>query len=126
MSELTEKLQEQHETIQEQAKRIEELEKANKNLLLYGVSVNPYETKANIVEQIIGLLKGTSLEGCCESDVDDNPWVGYDFDSCDSDKQWDYLCDISDQLREVGLQFNDPQLEHDCLSGNIIRRNEDE
>jgi len=79
------------------------------------------KTEYEIIEE---LLKGTSLEGCCELALHGSPWVRYDFDSCDSREQQEIYYSLVDELKDVGLQFDDPQIEHDCISGNLMEDEE--
>lgn len=54
----------------------------------------------------------TQLEG--------RPHYRLDFDSCDADEQWEHLCSAQEMLRLIGWQIEDPNLEHDCLTGFLI------
>lgn len=33
---------------------------------------------------------------------------------------WDIYLDCQEELKELGLQIDDPCVEHDCVSGNVI------
>lgn len=51
----------------------------------------------------------------------DGPWLRYDTDDNDSREQWDEYLEVLECLALEGLTLSDPQLEHDCISGDIIK-----
>jgi len=57
--------------------------------------------------------------------VEDRPYLRFDFYSTTQDEVQDYYYDIADDLSKVGLEFDDPYLEHDCISGHIQENVED-
>lgn len=45
----------------------------------------------------------------------------YDFPSCDSREQWDNYTDTIDMLGRFGFGLSDYCLEHDCLTGDLVK-----
>lgn len=44
----------------------------------------------------------------------------YDISPEGTEKEnWSLYCDIQDDLREYGYEIIDPQIEHDCISGQL-------
>lgn len=37
-----------------------------------------------------------------------------------SKENWSEYCDVQATLREIGFELEDPQVEHDCISGKIV------
>ena len=52
------------------------------------------------------------------------PWLRYDTDDSDSREQWDNYIEVLECMKKVGFILDDPQLEHDCISGDIIKEEE--
>ncbi len=48
------------------------------------------------------------------------PWFRYDYDSCDAKESWSIFIDVQEELRGQGWEIDDPQIEHDCLTGFLI------
>ena len=48
------------------------------------------------------------------------PWFRYDYDSCDGKESWGIFIDVQEELRGQGWEIDDPQIEHDCLTGFLI------
>lgn len=57
--------------------------------------------------------------------VEDRPYLRYDFYSTTMDDAQDYYYGIVDHLADHGLEFDDPYIEHDCISGHIQENVED-
>ena len=51
--------------------------------------------------------------------LEDKPYLRYDFYSTTMDEAQDNYYDIVESLAEVGLEFEEPYIEHDCITGNI-------
>ena len=51
-------------------------------------------------------------------------WYRYDFDSCSSDDEFtpdDHFADASDELHDQGWALHESYIEHDCITGKLIR-----
>jgi len=57
--------------------------------------------------------------------VEDRPYLRFDFYSTTQDDAQDYYYDIVDHLNNHGIEFDDPYIEHDCISGHIQQNVED-
>lgn len=77
------------------------------------------QSRVPTIDALRQRLEGTFLEGCVEVATDGTPWLRYDIDDCDPKDQWAEYCDVSDQLKSVGLVLEDPCIEHDCISGDV-------
>lgn len=44
----------------------------------------------------------------------------YDTGDCTPKENWDVYCDLVDDLSKAGLEIDEPHIEHDCISGNIV------
>jgi hypothetical protein len=55
------------------------------------------------------------------SQMNGQDYFRYDTEDSDSKEQWSRFCDVSDELRELGYEFEDPYIEHDCISGYLKR-----
>jgi|DEB0MinimDraft_6_1074348.scaffolds.fasta_scaffold18164_1 hypothetical protein len=50
------------------------------------------------------------------------PWFRYDYAyELDPKEAWSEMCDVQDDLRELGWEIIDPCIEHDVLSGELQR-----
>jgi hypothetical protein len=50
----------------------------------------------------------------------DGLYFRYDTEDSTQKENWDVYCDIQDTLREYGYILEDPYIEHDCISGNVV------
>lgn len=75
------------------------------------------------LETVLESLRGTFLEGdvCI---VENTLYCRHDTDDSDSEEQWDNYLDVQDQLKDIGYMLDDPQVEHDCISGDLIKYKE--
>lgn len=75
------------------------------------------------LEMISESLRGTILEGevCI---VEKALYCRHDTDDSDPKQQWDNYLDVQDQLKDIGYMLHDPQIEHDCISGDLIKYKE--
>jgi hypothetical protein len=71
------------------------------------------------LETFVSLLAGSEFDGCVFMD-DGKPWLRFDIDDCDPKEQWDEYCDVLDGLKRFGLTLEDAQVEHDCISGDLV------
>jgi|AntDeeMinimDraft_5_1070356.scaffolds.fasta_scaffold19856_2 hypothetical protein len=69
-------------------------------------------------EKVDALLENTPFRNCVNKDGN-ILWFRYDIDDCFPKEQWTEYCDVQDQLRAVGLELGDPNVEHDCISGDL-------
>lgn len=73
-----------------------------------------------MIDEMEDLFKGSFLEGHLEEQVEGILYLRYDIDDCGPKEQWDEYIEVSDELARLGLMLDDPYLEHDCISGNVI------
>lgn len=71
-------------------------------------------------ESILNLINKTYFNNHYQID---NQGVYLRYDTCDSDSRqqsanWDF---VRDELEEYGLQLDDPLIEHDCISGYVVK-----
>ena len=52
-------------------------------------------------------------------------WYRYDFDSCCSRESWDKQCEATEELNEIGWDVKDTQLEHDCFTCRLVKKEKD-
>jgi hypothetical protein len=75
-----------------------------------------------IYEKICELVLGTEFEGCINID-NGTLWLRYDTTDSDLKERWDNFVDVQERLRQFGVQLDDVLIEHDCISGNLIKFN---
>lgn len=46
-------------------------------------------------------------------------WLRYDTEDSDPKEQWDNYIEVVEVLRELGLVLVEPQVEHDCITGDV-------
>ena len=68
---------------------------------------------------ILDKLKEVGYEDCLEY-YEGEPYFRYDFPSCDSDEAWDTYIAVIETLFTVNLELHQPDLEHDCLTGDLV------
>ncbi len=66
------------------------------------------------------ILKAVQALGYECTIVEDRPYLREDFYSTDMSEANDNYYNIVEDLRSVGLEFSDPYIEHDCITGHII------
>ena len=71
------------------------------------------------LENINQLLKNTAYEGKVSIDGD-MLYFREDTDDLDTKTNWSNYCDIQDDLKQYGLALSDAQIEHDCISGELV------
>lgn len=59
--------------------------------------------------------------GDLDGTIDGKQYYRYDHEELDPKEQWTNFCETQDALREIGYELDDPQLEHDFLSGILVR-----
>lgn len=68
-------------------------------------------------------LKGSWMESHIEPMNDPTEegqaYFRWDYGDCDSSEQWDNYCTAVSVLAELGIEFVEPQVEHDCLTGGL-------
>jgi len=64
--------------------------------------------------------------GEIELDENGDLYFIYRFDSCDDDDSQEEYFDAKEMLIAMEYEFVDPYTEHDCVSGNIKARVDDE
>lgn len=58
----------------------------------------------------------------CFSVMDGNAiYFRRDTEDSDSRQQWDNYIDVCDELRSKGYKFIEPQIEHDCITGDVVQ-----
>lgn len=56
----------------------------------------------------------------------DRVWLRHDVEDCDDeteeqhDKVWREFCEIQEELHSHGYEIKDPEIEHDCISGDVV------
>ena len=71
------------------------------------------------IDTIHDKLKDTCYEGCVTL-VDGKPYFRFDTGDNDPDEAWDEYCIVREDLKDVGLTLEDPYVEHDCITGDIV------
>jgi len=67
--------------------------------------------------KVRNLLYDTAYRDCVNIDSDGGLWFRCDIEECAPKEQWTEYCELSDDLRKLGLRLDDPTIEHDCISG---------
>ena len=55
-----------------------------------------------------------------QKDCSGDWWLRYDTDDSDPKEQWENYIMVQDDLRDYGLKLDDAQIEHDCISGDVM------
>mgnify|MGYP005854965209 CR=1 FL=1 len=71
------------------------------------------------LQKVQKLVEDSAFDGCVNKD-NEAVWLRYDTDDCDPKEQWSEYCDVQERLQVLGLKLIDPQLEHDCISGDLV------
>ena len=48
-------------------------------------------------------------------------WLRYDTEDSDPKEQWSNYIEVVETLKLIGYEFDEPQVEHDCITGDIIK-----
>lgn len=52
---------------------------------------------------------------------DDGLYLRYDTDDSTAKENWTQFCDIQDELKTKGYTLIDPYIEHDCITGTVVK-----
>ena len=72
---------------------------------------------------IMKQLKTSELEEHV-SMVDGKTCISCDYDEVCPKLMWDNLCWLSDEMGQIGLEIDDPCVEHECISGFLKKAEE--
>ena len=50
---------------------------------------------------------------------DNSVFFRHDTDDSDPQEQWDNYCEVVEDLKKIGLELEDPCVEHDCINGTL-------
>jgi hypothetical protein len=77
-------------------------------------------TVEDLHSEVCAALAGTYLEGCFSID-DGTVYFRYDTDDNTAKENESEYYDIQEYLQDLGYQIDMVCIEHDCISGDIIR-----